>query len=380
MSRKSRAAYITVAFVVLATLLTTTVFAGTSQKLKDLQNQISSAKDDLREGKEKVNDLIAQIDNINDQIYELENQINELDNQIVQKEQEIADAQEELERTQKRIDYQNDSLNTRLRNMYKTGETSMLEILLASADISDFLTNMDMIQKIYNNDMNILLEIKAQYAEIDAKKTRLESLKADLKNQQNERQAQQDQLQAQKTEVEALKASVVDDNEALQAQIDEMNADAEALTRQLQELQRANSVSNSATSTYSGGVMAWPVPGSSRISSPYGYRIHPILHTKKFHSGIDIPSPTGTPIVAANAGTVIFSGNRSGYGKCVIIDHGGGIITLYGHCNELLVSSGQSVSRGSTIAKVGSTGRSTGPHCHFEVRINGATTDPMQYL
>ena len=120
--------------------------------------------------------------------------------------------------------------------------------------------------------------------------------------------------------------------------------------------------------------------GSSRISSPYGYRIHPILHTKKFHSGIDIPSPTGTPIVAANAGTVIFSGNRSGYGKCVIIDHGGGIITLYGHCNELLVSSGQSVSRGSTIAKVGSTGRSTGPHCHFEVRINGATTDPMQYL
>lgn len=377
MKKKSRIANIAVITIILAALLTTTVFAGTSRQLKNLQEQISSAKDDLKEGKEKENDLVAQIDNINSQIYALEAQIGELDNQITQKEQEISDAQAELERTQEHMDLQNDALNTRLRNMYKNGETSMLEILLGSSDISDFLTNMDMIQKIYDNDMNVLLEIKAQYAEIEAKKANLEALKADLKNQQDERQSQQNQLQSQKTEVESLKASIVNDNEALQAQIDAMNADAEALTRMLQQ---SNSVSNSSTSTYSGGIMAWPVPGSTRVTSPYGYRIHPILHTKKFHSGVDIAASTGTPIVAANEGTVIFSGNRGGYGKCVIIDHGGGIITLYGHCNELSVSSGQSVSRGSTIATVGSTGRSTGPHCHFEVRINGSTTDPMAYL
>lgn len=377
MKKKSRIANIAVITIILAALLTTTVFAGTSRQLKNLQEQISSAKDDLKEGKKKENDLVAQIDNINSQIYALEAQIGELDNQITQKEQEISDAQAELERTQEHMDLQNDALNTRLRNMYKNGETSMLEILLGSSDIADFLTNMDMIQKIYDNDMNVLLEIKAQYAEIEAKKANLEALKADLKNQQDERHSQQNQLQSQKTEVESLKASIVNDNEALQAQIDAMNADAEALTRMLQH---SNSVSNSSTSTYSGGVMAWPVPGSTRVTSPYGYRIHPILHTKKFHSGVDIAAPTGTPIVAANEGTVIFSGNRGGYGKCVIIDHGGGIITLYGHCNELSVSSGQSVSRGSTIATVGSTGRSTGPHCHFEVRINGSTTDPMAYL
>ncbi len=377
MKKKSRIANIAVITIILAALLTTTVFAGTSRQLKNLQEQISSAKDDLKEGKKKENDLVAQIDNINSQIYALEAQIGELDNQITQKEQEISDAQAELERTQEHMDLQNDALNTRLRNMYKNGETSMLEILLGSSDIADFLTNMDMIQKIYDNDMNVLLEIKAQYAEIEAKKANLEALKADLKNQQDERHSQQNQLQSQKTEVESLKASIVNDNEALQAQIDAMNADAEALTRMLQQ---SNSVSNSSTSTYSGGVMAWPVPGSTRVTSPYGYRIHPILHTKKFHSGVDIAAPTGTPIVAANEGTVIFSGNRGGYGKCVIIDHGGGIITLYGHCNELSVSSGQSVSRGSTIATVGSTGRSTGPHCHFEVRINGSTTDPMAYL
>lgn len=377
MKKKSRIANIAVITIILAALLTTTVFAGTSRQLKNLQEQISSAKDDLKEGKKKENDLVAQIDNINSQIYALEAQIGELDNQITQKEQEISDAQAELERTQEHMDLQNDALNTRLRNMYKNGETSMLEILLGSSDIADFLTNMDMIQKIYDNDMNVLLEIKAQYAEIEAKKANLEALKADLKNQQDERQSQQNQLQSQKTEVESLKASIVNDNEALQAQIDAMNADAEALTRMLQQ---SNSVSNSSTSTYSGGIMAWPVPGSTRVTSPYGYRIHPILHTKKFHSGVDIAASTGTPIVAANEGTVIFSGNRGGYGKCVIIDHGGGIITLYGHCNELSVSSGQSVSRGSTIATVGSTGRSTGPHCHFEVRINGSTTDPMAYL
>ena len=126
--------------------------------------------------------------------------------------------------------------------------------------------------------------------------------------------------------------------------------------------------------------MAWPVPSSSRITSPYGYRTHPILRTRSFHSGVDIAAPTGTPIVAANDGTVIYSGTRGGYGKCIIIDHGGGTATLYAHCSQLLVSSGTTVSRGSTIAKVGSTGQSTGPHCHFEVRINGSTTEPMAYL
>jgi murein DD-endopeptidase MepM/ murein hydrolase activator NlpD len=126
--------------------------------------------------------------------------------------------------------------------------------------------------------------------------------------------------------------------------------------------------------------MAWPVPGYSRISSYYGMRIHPIFKTKKLHTGIDIPAPTGTAITSAGDGTVIFSDWLGGYGKAVMIDHGGGMVTLYAHNSATNAKVGQTVKRGATIAKAGSTGNSTGPHLHFEVRKNGAYVDPIPWL
>jgi murein DD-endopeptidase MepM/ murein hydrolase activator NlpD len=125
--------------------------------------------------------------------------------------------------------------------------------------------------------------------------------------------------------------------------------------------------------------MIWPAPSSHNITSYYGNRFHPVLKKYKMHTGIDIGAPSGSSVIAANKGVVIVAGWQSGYGNTVIIDHGGGIATLYAHCSRLLVSTGQSVDSGSVIAKVGSTGLSTGPHLHFEVRKNGATVNPLQY-
>ncbi len=132
--------------------------------------------------------------------------------------------------------------------------------------------------------------------------------------------------------------------------------------------------------SYDGGQFMWPVPSTRYITSPYGYRIHPVYNYKKFHSGIDIGASYGVDIVAAADGTVTLATTNGGYGKCVIINHGSGITTLYAHNSQLLVSNGQSVTRGQVVAKAGSTGVSTGPHLHFEVRVNGSTTDPMPYF
>lgn len=131
---------------------------------------------------------------------------------------------------------------------------------------------------------------------------------------------------------------------------------------------------------YTGGKFLWPVPSSSRITSEYGYRIHPVYKTRKFHSGIDIAAGYGVNILASADGTVTLATDNGGYGKCIIINHGSGLATLYAHNSTLLVSKGDKVTRGQIIAKAGSTGVSTGPHLHYEVRVNGSTTDPVQYL
>jgi murein DD-endopeptidase MepM/ murein hydrolase activator NlpD len=129
-----------------------------------------------------------------------------------------------------------------------------------------------------------------------------------------------------------------------------------------------------------GGALGWPVPGYSKITSQFGNRMHPTLHVPKMHTGLDISCPTGTPIVASNGGTIIMAGWNNSYGNVVMIDHGGKIVTLYAHNSSLLVSEGDVVAQGQTIAYAGSTGNSTGPHCHFEVRVNGEYQNPEQWV
>lgn len=350
--------------VVLALFLSVDTVTVNAASLSDLNSRIKENQKKLEEGKDQESALASQVSALEQQLGQLENAISEGEARLVVLEQELVAAQEKVET-------QNSNLNARLRNMYKSGSIGFLDVLLDSGSFSEFLTNLDLVERIYSSDQSVLSDLEDAHQEVEQKKQEVETLQSELKISKAE-------TEQSKATVEAKKAEIAASNEELDKMIDADKAEADALVA---ELQKSKEASSSSTSTYSGGILAWPLPGYGRITSPFGYRIHPITGTRKMHTGIDIGTSGATPpIVAANGGTVIYSGWKGGYGKTIMIDHGGGIVTLYAHCSSLHVSKGATVSRGQTIANVGSTGNSTGPHLHFEVRLDGAYKNPLSYL
>lgn len=346
---------------------------GTDQsQLDDIQDQIDDMEQVLSEGKKQASALQAEIRALEKKIYSAEVELNGLQRNINSTKSMISKAMAELATLEEEIAAQNEGLNARLRTMYKNGEVGILTVLMGSSDMSDFMTNLDMVQRIYDSDATLLEKLQGQYEQVIDQKMELQNLRDTLLAQQAEESSQQEALQASKGQVQTKKSAIDKDNAALEKQIDALNAEANALTAKILGLQ--------GTGSYIGGTMAWPSQASTRISSPFGYRIHPILRVKKMHTGIDIAASSGTNILAANAGTVITAGWNNSYGYMVMIDHGGGIVTLYAHSSKLLVSKGAVVGRGQAIAKVGSTGMSTGPHLHFEVRVNGVYKNPLDYV
>ena len=341
-------------------------------QLDKIQDQLDDMEQILSEGKKKASTLQAEIRNLEKQIYSAEVELNGLQKNINSTKSMISQTMAELEELEEDIAIQNEGLNTRLRTMYKNGEVGILTVLMGSSDMSDFMTNLDMVQRIYDSDAELLEQLQGQYDQVIGQKLELQALRDTLLDQQAAESAQQEALLASKGQVQTKKSAIDKDNAALEKQIDALNAEANALTAKILGLQ--------GTGSYIGGTMCWPSQASTRISSPFGYRIHPILRVKKMHTGIDIAASSGTNILAANAGTVITAGWNNSYGYMVMIDHGGGIVTLYAHSSKLLVSKGTVVGRGQTIAKVGSTGMSTGPHLHFEVRVNGVYKNPRDYV
>ena len=373
------------------------------------QNQI----DGLRNEKAGVLEQKAALDQeanlTQEEINVVQEQIELYADLIVEKKAELEEAKaEEAE--------QSELFRVRMREMEEGGKLSFIVVLLESRSISDLLTRIDMISEIMSYDKALEKALMEARAKVEEAEKALEDAKAEQEAKKGELEARKADLLAQVAEAEALVKSLENDIEAykaayneteaakqaLQREIDEKVAQMEAERRaaeeaarkaaeeaarqQAQQQQQQQQTTPSqptqpTTPTYTtgSGSMIWPCPSCHTITSEFGWRIHPIYGTSKYHSGVDIGASYGATVIAADSGTVITAGWVSGYGNCIVISHGNGVSTLYGHLSSIAVSSGQSVSQGQTIGYVGSTGNSTGPHLHWEVTVNGERQNPLNY-
>lgn len=333
--------------------------------LSELQDEIDQKQEELKAGQKKEQDLSKQVNSLEETIYEL-------NDQIETSEGELEVLKKDLKEAQEKVDAQNEELGVRLRAMYKNGSVGFMDVLMNSNSFSEFLTNMDLVQKIYASDKDVLEDLQDSHDKIEKKKNKVEKLSKELKDS---KQVAQSNMAA----VEAEKQKIAKDNEKTAAMLDDLENEAAAEAARLASSAQSGETSSSSTSSYGGGAFAWPVPSSQNVSSGYGWRICP-FHGREFHGGIDVAANGGSSIVACADGKVISAGWNGGFGNSIKVDHGGGLVTMYNHCSGFAASVGQTVSKGQTIAYVGTTGSSTGNHLDFRVFKDGTTQNPFSYL
>lgn len=335
------------------------------------QKEIKAKQQEQNEQKKKKNAIDLEIASLQDDIDIIQSVIDEKNAEIDAKNAEIAVLDESLKKTDKQ-------LKKRMKIMYESGTTSYLEMIFSAKGLSDLFTRLSIIESIVKHDNKIIEDYQMQIDQIAAAREIIETEK-------NEQVEAMDILEGKRSQIRAKQQEQQKLIDALSKDINELKkqeAEMEAAERQIQaQINAALGKSDQKNLTYTGsGKFIVPLASYTRISSPFGYRIHPITGTRKLHSGIDYAAPAGTAIYAAEDGVVLTSGWINGYGYTVTINHGSGYVTLYAHCSTLIAKAGQKVTKGQTIARVGSTGNSTGNHLHFEVKVNGTAQNPANFL
>ena len=389
-----------------AALLSGVVLCGTPAYImaedEDLTNQLDSIQQQVNQQNAAKADAETVIGSVSEQLLQIEEQLRQataelgtIKEQRVSVENDITLNERQLAEAQKRLEGRETVFYKRVRDIYINGRLSYIDVVIGSKDFSDFANRLEVLKRIIDSDITLINEIKKERAEIEAHKQKLETDRAKLVELEKAALAKQAEIEQKKAERNVVLQKAQNDRATAMQAIEELNASSAQVSAMLKERQAARAAAAAAaaaaaqTSAGQGqgasdnwvqgtGQLGWPVSGE--ITSPYGYRVHPIWGTTIYHSGIDIGVDEGTPVHAADGGVVVWSGWMGGYGYAVVIDHGNGLSTLYGHNSELAVDEGQSVAKGQVISYAGSTGNSTGPHVHFEVRVNGDPVDPMGYL
>ena len=387
-----------------AALLSGVVLCGTPAYImaedEDLTNQLDSIQQQVNQQNAAKADAETVIGSVSEQLQQIEEQLRQataelgtIKEQRVAVENDITLNERQLAEAQKRLEGRESVFYKRVRDIYINGRLSYLDVVIGSKDFSDFANRLEVLKRIIDSDITLINEIKKERADIEAHKQKLEADRAKLVELEKSALAKQAEIEQKKAERNVVLQKAQNDRATAMQAIEELNASSAQVSAMLKERQAARAAAAAAAAAAaqsSGGQgasdnwvqgtgqLGWPVSGE--ITSPYGYRVHPIWGTTIYHSGIDIGVDEGTPVHAADGGVVVWSGWMGGYGYAVVIDHGNGLSTLYGHNSELAVDEGQSVAKGQVISYAGSTGNSTGPHVHFEVRVNGDPVDPMGYL
>lgn len=375
--------------------------APTSVAVKKANQAVDSAKEEkenmekgLDAAKQMLKDLEGMKSNVESYVKELDTELSNVTAELVTLQEQLQDKILEIEETKKDIEAakaveekQYEDMKVRIKYMYEQGNTQYAAMILGSESIADFLNKADYVASISEYDRNMLVKYEETRKEIEELEAQLvveqKELEAQEKSTKDKADAIEVLVSAKEAELKTVNGQIASKEELIK----EYEADIAEQDRVIKELEaaakkaaEAASQSGGSTQKYDGGIFAWPCPNYTRISSPFGNRMHPTLGVVKFHNGVDLAAPAGSPILAAYDGTVISAAYNSSMGNYVMINHGDNIYTIYMHASALYVSTGQKVSKGETIAAVGTTGRSTGNHLHFGVRVNGQYVDPMGYI
>lgn len=373
----------------------------TSESIREMENRISNAENEKASLQNSISDIQSIIKNLEEQkadlksyviqldanLEEIQSKISGLKLQIAEKEKEIEETQEELESAKEAEASQYEAMQVHIRYTYERGQNQYLSLLLQTDSFGDFLNRLVYVESVAEYDDNMLEQFIAtrQYVELcqqslELEKEILDESKAGLEVEQS---ALETLIAEKDKEIAAYEQSIAGQEEAVreyQTYIAEQDEIIKQLENQVAEERKRLIEENQKTLTYDGGTFKFPLASYTKISDDYGYRIHPTLGVEQFHNGVDFAAPAGTAIYAAYDGVVIAAAYSATMGNYVMIDHGGGLYTIYMHASALYVSKDAVVARGDTIAAVGTTGRSTGNHLHFSVRKDGEYVSPWNYI